>query len=72
MHLIKVAVTRLFCRVVTFAGEVLIERNFRTLTKPEEATLGDRIDLRISGQPEEPHPLNEREANVFFISSLLK
>ena len=50
---------------------VLFERNLPTLTKPE-ATLGDRIDLRISGQPEEPHPLNDREANVFLISRLMK
>ena len=42
-----------------------------TLTKPQ-ATLGDRINLRTSGQPEEPHTLNERQAKVFLKSSLMK
>ena len=41
-------------KVVTFAGEVLIERKFQTSIKPE-ATLGERIDLRISSQPQAPH-----------------
>ena len=78
---IKVAVTRLFLhnnmsasaldKVVTFSGDVLLERKTTTLTKLE-ATLGDRIHLRISGQPEGHHPLNEREANIFLISSLMK
>ena len=58
-------------KVVTFAGEVLFERKPPTLTKPE-ATPGDRIDLRISGQPEEPQLLNEREGKTFLISSLMK
>ena len=40
-------------KVVTFAGDVFFERKPSTFTKPE-ATLGDRIDLRISDQPEEP------------------
>ena len=43
----------------------------RPLTKPE-ATPGDRIDLRISGQPEEPYRLNEKRAKVFITSSLVK
>ena len=74
-------------KVVTFAGEVLFERTSlppppsplllpsssppRPLTKPE-ATPGDRIDLHISGQPEEPYRLNEKRAKVFIISSLVK
>ena len=45
--------------------------NFLASTKLE-ATLGDRIDLRMSGQPEEPHLMNERQAKVFLMSSLMK
>ena len=48
-------------KVVTFAGEVLFEKHPQTLTKPE-ATPGDRIDMRISGQLEKqkhlPTPLS--------------
>ena len=40
------------------------------MTKPE-ATPGDRIDFRKSGQPEEPNTLKEKEAQVFLISSLM-
>ena len=58
-------------RVVTFAGDVLFGRKHSTLTKPE-ATLGDRIDSQISGQPEEPETLNKKEATIFLISSLMK
>ena len=35
-------------------------------------TPGDTIDRRISGQPEEPYLLNERQATVFLISRLMK
>ena len=58
-------------KVVTFAGEVLFERKAPTLTKPQ-ATPGDRIDLRMSGQPEELNPLNEKQAQIFLIASLVK
>ena len=58
-------------KVATLHGEVLFERESPTFTKLE-ATLGDRIDLRISGQHEEPFSLNEEEATVFLISSLMK
>ena len=69
-------------KVVTFAGEVFVRKDFPllllfllpllppslpTLTKLE-ATPGDRIDLRISGRPEEPHSWSEKEAKVFLIS----
>ena len=37
-----------------------------------EATPGDRFDLRMSGQLEEPCLLNERQATLFLISSLMK
>ena len=57
--------------LVTFADEVMFERNTPTSTKPE-ATLGDSIDLRISSQPEELCTLNVRQAKVFLISSLMK
>ena len=57
-------------KVVTFAGVVLFERKPPILTKTE-ATPGDRIDLRTSGQPEEPYLLNEKHAKVFLISSLV-
>ena len=58
-------------KVVTFAREVIFERKPLTLTKPE-ATPGDRIYLPISGQPKEPHLLNDREVKSFLISSLMK
>ena len=51
-------------KVVTFAGEVLFERKLTTITEPE-ATPGDRIDLRTSGQRELPHTLTEKQAKVF-------
>ena len=41
-------------KVVTFAGEVLFERKHPTSIK-QEATPGERSDLRISGQPEVPY-----------------
>ena len=50
-------------KVVTFAGEVLFEWKPSTLTKAE-ATPGDRIDFRISGQLQEPCPMNEKLAHV--------
>ena len=58
-------------KVVTFAGEVLFQRNSPTSIKPM-ATLGDRIDLCISGQFEELCALNKKEAQVFLISNLMK
>ena len=80
-YFIKVAMTRLCCtttcwplhwtKMVTFESEVLLERKPPTLIEPE-ATLGDRNDLRISGQLEEPHLLNERQPREFLISSLMK
>ena len=57
--------------VFTFAGEVSFERKHRLLTK-SEATPGDRFDLRMSRQFEEPCLLNERQATLFLISSLMK
>ena len=54
-----------------FAGEVVFGRKTPTLTEPE-ATPGDRIDLRVSGQPEEPCLLNEKQPKVFLISRLMK
>ena len=53
-------------KVVTFASEVLFGRETHTLTKPE-ATLGDRVGLRISSQHEESYPLNQRQTIVFLI-----
>ena len=58
-------------KVVTLASEVLFERKPQTLTKTE-STLGDRIGLRTSGQPEEPRTLKEKEVRVFLTSSLTK
>ena len=57
--------------MVSFAGEVMVENETPTLTEPV-ATPGDSIDQRISGQPEEPYLLNEKQANVFLTSSLMK
>ena len=78
---IQVSVTLLFCTTTCWQAHwtswSLLQVMFRsrgplpTVTQLE-ATLGDRIDLRISGQPEEPYPLNERQAKVFFIFSLMK
>ena len=48
-----------------------IERKAPTLTTPE-VTPGERIVLRISGQPEEPSLLNERQAKVLPICSSMK
>ena len=58
-------------KMVTFAGAVLFERKPPTSIKPE-ATPGDRIHFSISGQPEELHALNEKQAQIFLISSLMK
>ena len=60
-------------KVVTFASEVLFETTptLPTLSKLE-STPGDRIGLRISGQPEETYTLNENEANVSLTSSLMQ
>ena len=44
-------------KVVTFAGEVLFDRKPPTST---EATLGERIDIRMSGQSEESNTLDEK------------
>ena len=46
-------------KVVASASEVSFERKTPTSIKPE-VTPGDRFDLRISGQPEEPYTLHER------------
>ena len=51
-------------KVVKFAGDYLFDRITPTLTKLE-ATPGDRIDFRISCQP-------DRDAKSFLISSLMK
>ena len=69
----KVAATLLFrkticwqahwTKVVTFAGEVLFNRTPLTSIKPE-ATFGERIDLRISGQPEVLHTQHEKAENI--------
>ena len=56
---------------VTVACEVLFERKLPTL-RMLEATPGDRIDLRISSQPEERQLLNDRDAKAFLISSSMK
>ena len=58
-------------KAVTFASEVLFEGKTQTLTKPE-ATLGDRIDLRISGKLEERQTMNESDAEALLISNLVK
>ena len=55
----------------SIATEVPFERKLPTLTKLE-ATPGDRIDLRTSGQVEESHLLNDEQAKVFFNSSYMK
>ena len=74
-YFIKVAVTRMLAnaldKVVTFAGEFLFVGKLTTLTKLE-ATPGDRIGLRMSGQLEELFTMNEQQAKVFLISSLLR
>ena len=58
-------------KVVTFAGKVLFERHSPTSIKPDAAPR-DRIDLRTSGQPEERETLNEKEAELFLISSVMQ
>ena len=58
-------------KVVTFAGEVLFERNPPTSIKPA-ATPGERIDLRTTGQPEVPHAQHEKSGKTYLISSLTK
>ena len=55
-------------KFITFAGEVLFERKPQTSVEPE-ATLGERIDLRISGQREIPHTEDEK-AKTLLVSSL--
>ena len=53
-------------KVVTFAGDVLFERNLPTSFKLE-TTLGKRIDLRISGQLEVPHTHDDKaEKHLLF------
>ena len=47
-------------KVATFADEVLFERNLPT-SITREATLGERIDVRISGQPDVPNTKDEKE-----------
>ena len=48
-------------KVVTFAGEVLFERNPPTSIRTK-ATPGERSDLRMSGQPEVPLTEDEKAA----------
>ena len=76
----KVAETQFFCTTTCqqahwtrWQVKFCSEGNLPTMTKLE-ATPRDRIDSRISGQPEEPFFffLNERQAKEFLISSLLK
>ena len=49
----------------------LFERHSPTSIKPEAAPR-DRNDLRTSGQPEERETLNEKEAELFLISSVMQ
>ena len=58
-------------RVVTFAGDVLFEMKPATSIK-REATPGERIDLRISGQPEGPHTQDDKAYKTFLIFSLTR
>ena len=58
-------------KVVTFAGEVSFGRNSPTSIKPE-ATLGERINLRVSRRPEEPHKEDEKAVNKFLLQSLIQ
>ena len=55
-------------KVVTFAVEVLCERKSPTSIETE-ATPGERIDLRKSGQSEIPHAQDVKAENTFLISS---
>ena len=57
-------------KVVTFVAS-LLRKELPTLIKPE-ATLGDRVDWRTSGRPEELHARNQKEAKDLLISSLMK
>ena len=57
-------------KIATFAGDVLFDSKPLTSIKPE-ATL-ERIDFRISGQPEVPHTKDEKAEKTFLISSLTK
>ena len=63
------SMTLLSC--VTFAGEVLFFRNLPTSIKPD-ATLGERIDLRMSCEPDVPHTQDEKADNTLLFSSLTK
>ena len=58
-------------KVLTLASEALCEKNLPTSIMPEE-TLGKRIDLRISSQPEVPHTEDETAGTTFLVSSLTK
>ena len=75
-YFINVAVTVLYWddnmpasardKVVTFAGDVLFERNLPTSIQPE-TTLGKRMELCISGQLEVPHTQDEKaEKHLLF------
>ena len=57
-------------KVFSSAGEVLFERNTPTIN--HEATLGERIDLHISGQPEVSYAQDEKEERLFLTPSLTK
>ena len=57
-------------RFAQHASEVLLEKQTPTLIMPE-ATLGELIDLRISGQPEVQNTVDEK-AKRFLESSLTK
>ena len=80
-NFIKVGVTLLsgtticwqahWTEVLLFAREVLFERKPPTSIKPE-ATLGGRIDLCTTGQPEAPHTEDEKPEKAILLSSLTK
>ena len=55
-------------KIVTFAGEDLFERKLPTSVKPE-ATPGERIDLRISGQLKVPHTEDEKVEHHFLFTA---
>ena len=52
-------------KVVIFVGEVLFEWKPPTSIKPE-ATPGERVDLRLSGQPKVPHAQDEDAEQAHF------
>ena len=53
-------------KVVTFAGDVLFERNLPTSIQPE-MTPGKQMELCISGQVEVPHTQDEKaEKHLLF------